>query len=133
VQLLVLSDGHRLLRDQAIDSLWPHLGAHAAAANLRKAAHYARHALGSEDAVVLRRGWVDLLPSHQVETDVEAFQRAATSALAAGDPAACAAAASAYGGDLLPLAGWPPRVASRRGWLGTGSTGAVRTRRSAGS
>jgi len=102
VQLLVLSDGHRLLRDQAIDSLWPHLGAQAAAANLRKAAHYARQALGIGDAVVLRAGWVSLLPLHRVETDVEAFERAATSALDAGDPAACAAAASAYGGDLLP-------------------------------
>jgi DNA-binding SARP family transcriptional activator/tetratricopeptide (TPR) repeat protein len=102
VQLLVLSDGHRLLRDQAIDSLWPHLGAQAAAANLRKAAHYARQALGIRDAVVLRAGWVSLLPSHRVETDVEEFERAATSALAAGDPGACTAAASAYGGDLLP-------------------------------
>ena len=74
----------------------------AAAANLRKAAHYARQALGIRDAVVLRGGWVSLFPSHRVETDVEAFERAATSALDAGDPAACAAAASAYGGDLLP-------------------------------
>jgi DNA-binding SARP family transcriptional activator len=102
VQLLVLSDGHRLLRDQAIDSLWPHLGAKAAGANLRKAAHHARQALGIRDAVVLRAGWVSLLPLHPVETDVEAFERVATSALDAGDPAACAAAASAYGGDLLP-------------------------------
>jgi DNA-binding SARP family transcriptional activator/tetratricopeptide (TPR) repeat protein len=102
VQLLVLSDGHRLLRDQAIDSLWPHLGAQAAAANLRKAAHYARQALGIRDSVVLRAGWVSLLPLHRVETDVEEFERAATSALDAGDPEACTAAVSAYGGDLLP-------------------------------
>jgi len=102
VQLLVLSDGHRLLRDQAIDSLWPHLGAQAAAANLRKAAHYARQALGIREAVVLRAGWVSLLPVHRVETDVEEFERAVTSALDAGDPEACTAAASVYGGDLLP-------------------------------
>ena len=102
VQLLVLSDGRRVLREHAIESLWPHLGPQAAAANLRKAAHYARQALGTPDAVVLSGGWVSLFPSHRVETDVEAFERAAASALDAGDPAACAAAASAYGGDLLP-------------------------------
>ena len=102
VQLLVLSDGRRVLRDHALESLWPHLAPQAAAANLRKAAHYARQALGTPDAVVLSGGWVSLFPSHQVETDVEAFERAAASALDAVDPAACATACSVYGGDLLP-------------------------------
>ena len=102
VQLLVLSDGRRVLRDHALESLWPRLGPRAAAANLRKAAHYARQALGTPDAVVLSGGWVSLFPSQRVETDVEAFERAAASALDAGDPAACAAACSVYGGDLLP-------------------------------
>jgi DNA-binding SARP family transcriptional activator/tetratricopeptide (TPR) repeat protein len=102
VQLLVLSDGRRLLRDRAVDSLWPHLGPEAGAANLRKAAHHVRQAFGIRDAVVLSGGWVSLFPLHRVETDVEAFERVAASALDAGDPAACAAASSAYDGDLLP-------------------------------
>ncbi len=38
VQLLSLSAGHRLVRDQVIEALWPHLPAEAGAANLRKAA-----------------------------------------------------------------------------------------------
>jgi DNA-binding SARP family transcriptional activator len=45
VALLALADGHRLARDQVIEQLWPHLGAEAGAANLRKAAHHARRTL----------------------------------------------------------------------------------------
>ena len=46
VQLLALADGHRLLRDQVIEALWPHLDVDAGGANLRKAAHHVRQALG---------------------------------------------------------------------------------------
>ena len=104
VQLLSLADGHRLTRDQVIEALWPHLEAGAGAANLRKAAHHARQALASSDAVVLRGGQVALFPSRPVETDARHFDAQARAALASGDAAACAAAASAYSGDLLPEA-----------------------------
>jgi DNA-binding SARP family transcriptional activator/tetratricopeptide (TPR) repeat protein len=104
VQLLALADGHRLTRDQVIEALWPHLEVEAGAANLRKAAHYARQALASPDAVVLRGGQVALFPSRPVATDVGQFEAQSRAALAAGDGAACAAAASAYTGDLLPEA-----------------------------
>ena len=60
LQLLALADGHRLLKDQVIDALWPHLCPEAGGANLRKAAHHARQALGHEDAVVLGGGRVAL-------------------------------------------------------------------------
>ncbi|MHB8695905.1 MAG: AfsR/SARP family transcriptional regulator [Solirubrobacteraceae bacterium] len=53
VALLALAEGCRLSRDQAIERLWPHLEADAGAANLRKAAHHARRALGDQEAVVL--------------------------------------------------------------------------------
>lgn len=104
VQLLALADGHRLTRDQAVEALWPHLDVDAGAANLRKAAHYARQALASPEAVVLRGGQVALFPSRPVETDAGRFEAQAGAALADGDAAACAAAASAYSGDLLPEA-----------------------------
>jgi DNA-binding SARP family transcriptional activator/tetratricopeptide (TPR) repeat protein len=104
VQLLALADGHRLTRDQVVEALWPHLEVEAGAANLRKAAHYARHALASSEAVVLRGGQVALFPSRPVETDAGHFEAQARAALAGGDAAACAAAASAYTGDLLPEA-----------------------------
>ena len=102
VQFLSIADGHQVLRDQAIEALWPHLDADAGAANLRKASHHARQALGRPGAVVLRQGSVVLFPDGIVEVDAADFERAATAALAAGEPAACASAADAYQGDLLP-------------------------------
>jgi DNA-binding SARP family transcriptional activator len=102
VQLLALAHQHRLHRDQVIEALWPHLDVAAAAANVRKAAHYARRALGDPGAVVLRGGSVALLPSGRVHTDVERFEEEARAALAGDDPSRCAAAAAAYAGDLLP-------------------------------
>ena len=102
VALLALADGHRLTRDQVIEALWPHLGAEAGAANLRKAAHHARVALASPDAVALRGGQVVLFGSTPVDTDAVQFEANARAALAGDDPAACAQVASGYTGDLLP-------------------------------
>jgi DNA-binding SARP family transcriptional activator/tetratricopeptide (TPR) repeat protein len=82
VQLLALTEGGRLAREQVIDALWPTLGAEAGAANLRKAAHHARQALGDPEALVLRGGLVSL---GDVATDVAEFE-----------------AGGAYTGDLLP-------------------------------
>ncbi|MFZ5541007.1 MAG: AfsR/SARP family transcriptional regulator, partial [Pseudomonadota bacterium] len=100
VQLLSLADGRRLLRDQVLDALWPQLSPPAGAANLRKAAHHARRALRSDEAIVLRGGQVLLWPSASLTVDAERFERVAETALAGGDPAECANAASAYGGEL---------------------------------
>ena len=102
VQMLSLADGHRLLRDQVIDALWPRLEPEAGSANLRKAAHHARQALRFRDAVVLKGGQVVLCPSRTVAVDAARFEKLADDALARRDAAACAAAASAYGGELLP-------------------------------
>lgn len=114
VALLALARGHQLERDQVIDALWPHLRAEAGAANLRKAAHHAREALGSADAVVLRGGRVSLFPSRGVGTDLEEFEEAAEAALRSGNPMACAAAADRYGGELLPAARYEEWTHERR-------------------
>ncbi len=74
VKLLALSPGHRLTRDEVIEALWPRLSATAGGANLHKAAHYARRALGWPEAIVLRRGVVELAPGDRVETDVERLE-----------------------------------------------------------
>jgi len=103
VALLASCDGHRLVRDRAVDTLWPHLDAEAGAANLRKAAHHARQVLGSADAVRLGGGTVALFPDRGVVTDVEEYERLARAALATADPSACAALADP--GELLPE--WP--------------------------
>lgn len=102
VQLLALGERHRLTREQVIDALWPQLDPEAGAANLRKAAHHARQALGRQDAVVLQGGEVALCPGQTVAVDAADFERRARAALARRDPAACAEVAQAYGGDLLP-------------------------------
>ena len=57
-------------------------------ANLHKAAHYGRRALGDPGGVALKAGLVLLAPQAQVETDVERFE-------ASSDPAL-------YSGELLP-------------------------------
>src|SRR3954467_5960947 len=74
VKLLALADGHRLARDQVLEALWPQLDTEPAAANLHKAASYARRALGDRSAVVLRAGQVQLAPDAQVMTDVERLE-----------------------------------------------------------
>jgi DNA-binding SARP family transcriptional activator len=102
VGLLALSDRHRLMRDQVIEALWPHLDFDAGAANLRKAAHHARQALGRDDAVVLSGGRVALLPGCDVETDVAGFERCAEAALRSRQRVVCVEAAAGYAGDLLP-------------------------------
>lgn len=102
VQLLSLADGHRLPREQVIDSLWPQLDPDAGAANLRKAAHHARQALAHVDGIVLQGGQVVLCRSMALEVDAARFERLANAALARRDPLACSEAAGAYGGDLLP-------------------------------
>jgi DNA-binding SARP family transcriptional activator/tetratricopeptide (TPR) repeat protein len=101
VALLALSEGHSLLRDQVIEFLWPHLTASAGAANLRKAAHFARQALGADGAVRLSAGRVVLFPGHLVETDAATFEARARAALRAGDRGA-AMALAAERPDLLP-------------------------------
>ena len=102
VQLLALQPRRRLTRDQVVDALWPQLEPDAGSANLRKAAHHARHALGRHDAVVMHGGEVLLWPERPVQVDAEDFERSADAALARRDAADCAEAARAYGGTLLP-------------------------------
>jgi DNA-binding SARP family transcriptional activator/pimeloyl-ACP methyl ester carboxylesterase len=102
VKLLALAKRHRLQRDQVVEALWPDLLPEAGAANLHKAAHYARKALGMTDAIVLREGRVDLWPSGSVDVDALRFEEEAEAALEAGEPEACNRAVSLYGGELLP-------------------------------
>ena len=101
LKLLALASGHRLHREQVMDTLWPDLSPDAAGTNLRKATHHLRRALGTPDPVVVDGGFVALCPDWPVTTDVEAFEVAAKDALGGG-PDACAEAAGLYCGELLP-------------------------------
>jgi DNA-binding SARP family transcriptional activator/tetratricopeptide (TPR) repeat protein len=102
IRLLSLQRQRSLLHEQVLEALWPHLDPQAGSANLRKAAHHARHFIGDADALVLRGGRVFLFPLRTVYCDALAFEQAADDALATRNAAACQAAAALYGGVLLP-------------------------------
>lgn len=102
VKLLALDPRRRLSRDQVVDALWPALDDAAGAANTRKAAHFARRAMGLHGGVVLSKGWVELAPGFEIVTDVGRFEGAVARAVRQATPAGYAEAATAYGGDLLP-------------------------------
>ncbi|HEX5303554.1 MAG TPA: BTAD domain-containing putative transcriptional regulator [Streptosporangiaceae bacterium] len=106
VKVLALAPGRRLHREQVIDLIWPDDTIAAAVPKLHKAAHYARHAIGVPDAVVLRGDQVLLCPGAAVTVDAAEFDELARRALAGasnGDGAAAARRALAlYAGELLP-------------------------------
>jgi len=108
VQLLSLQPRYGMNREQVIDTLWPTLEPEAGAANLRKAVHYARQALGRPDAMSLQGGMLTLWPDGPVEVDAETFERQAEAALRLRDAGACADAAALCGGELLPAARYEP-------------------------
>ena len=102
VQLLCLTPQQRQTRDRIVDALWPQLEPDAGAANLRKAMHHARQALGRHDGVLLQGDELILWPHGTVAVDTDTFERVAQAALADGDREACTSAVGTYGGDLLP-------------------------------
>jgi DNA-binding SARP family transcriptional activator len=85
VKLLAVSPGHRVHKEQVIEAFWPDLDVEAGGANLRKAVHFARRALGVHEAIEL--GEVVALAG-DVEIDADRF-------VASKDP-------DLYGGELLP-------------------------------
>lgn len=101
VKLLALEPGHALHREQVMDLLWPALEPEAAGANLRKAVHYARRAMGSDEAITTAGSQLALWGG-RVRVDAEEFLRAADAALRSASAAACQEAAGLYTGDPLP-------------------------------
>lgn len=100
VKLLGLSPGHTLHREQVLARFWPDLGVDAAGANLRKAVHYARRAMGAAECIVSESGTLTLLTSDdELVVDVDTFEDAAR---AAATKAQAETAADLYGGELLP-------------------------------
>jgi DNA-binding SARP family transcriptional activator len=93
VKLLALSPDHRLHREQLMELLWPGLASAAAGANLRKAVHFARRALGPEHLQLRER--VLGIEAIDLWIDVDAFTAAAASGLVDE-------AIDLYGGELLP-------------------------------
>jgi DNA-binding SARP family transcriptional activator/tetratricopeptide (TPR) repeat protein len=114
LKLLALAPGHRMHREQVIDALWPDLDPEAGGRNLRKAVHFARRALGSEEAIRAEGPMVVLWPEGPLEVDAEAFESAAAEALRATDPEAARQASDLYAGELLPEDPYQPWAAGPR-------------------
>ena len=109
LKLLALQPGYKLHRDQILDLLWPGLDASAAAAQLYKAIHHVRHAIGqaepgvsAESLVALREEVVSLAAPGGVRTDIDAFERLAREALGVRNVGMLQRAIASYSGDLLP-------------------------------
>jgi len=101
VKLLALESTHQLHRERVMDQLWPELGMEAAGANLRKAVHFARRAMGAQEAIVSTGGMLSLWGG-DVEVDAQRFLAAADTALAAADEEGCALAADMFIGEPMP-------------------------------
>jgi predicted ATPase len=97
VKLLALAPGHRLHREQLMDTLWADLEPAAAANNLNQVVHAARRVLGAP-TIELRD---ELLRLH-ASVDVDDFESAAGEARRSGSPVMFGAALARYGGELLP-------------------------------
>jgi DNA-binding SARP family transcriptional activator len=114
VKLLALASGHQMHREQLAQWLWPNSSNSKAQANsLRQALHAARRTLvvepdltptggSSHSYLRLLEDRVALFPEGTVWVDVDAFEKAATTARRVREPAAYRAAIDLYAGELLP-------------------------------
>ena len=108
LKLLALQRHSQLVRDQAMEALWPELDATAAAAQLYKALHHIRKAFTLQDEkaaewIEITDDLVRLVPPGGDVTDVRCFERAARAGLRDGSLSDLETAVSEYGGDLLPM------------------------------
>ena len=102
--------GHRLHREQVVDTLWPELEPPAAARRLQSTLHALRTILagpGQESNPLRHEG--DMIVLEPVGTlpgpewlDADLFSRLASVALRGEDSGICRAALALYGGDYLP-------------------------------
>jgi DNA-binding SARP family transcriptional activator len=83
-----------------MERLWPELAPEAAAANLRKAVHYARRGLGGKEAIEVEGDMLALWPAGDLSIDAERVEAEATEALATGTR--LETVAELLSGDLLP-------------------------------
>jgi DNA-binding SARP family transcriptional activator len=129
VKILALEQSHRLHREQIMNALWPDLAPEAAAANLRKAVHYARKALRYPRAISSFGGVVQLGAGTDLSVDSVQFETMARTALRSRDPVSVDRVAELYLGELLPGDRYEPWAADARERL---RTLALQTLKSAG-
>jgi DNA-binding SARP family transcriptional activator/Tol biopolymer transport system component len=108
VKLLALQPHHQLHREQAMEMLWPELDGQAAANNLHKTIHVARHALemnltagASSRFIFTQDNQIVLGAPQKLWIDVEAFEDQAAAALKSHNTEFFEAALRIYKDDLL--------------------------------
>jgi DNA-binding SARP family transcriptional activator len=121
LKLLALEREHQLLRDRAVDLLWPDLDAASGAAQLYKALHQLRRAFDVHpraanpgEWIVTTKNVVSLSPPDGVATDAGGFEQTAREALASKRLESLERAAALYTGDLLPMDLYEPWSAEPR-------------------
>ncbi|HET7744523.1 MAG TPA: BTAD domain-containing putative transcriptional regulator [Gaiellaceae bacterium] len=104
VKLLALAPRHKLHREQVMDALWPELAPAPAAANLRKALHYARRLAESRtgEPLIESAGELVALPTDRLGVDVDEFRSTADRARRSGSVDAYAEAIALHRDGLLP-------------------------------
>jgi predicted ATPase/DNA-binding SARP family transcriptional activator len=105
---LLTHPDRRLLKDEAVELLWPDSDPAAGATNLRSATHALRKVLGIADArspselVTVDRDSIRVGGQDEVWVDADAFEQAAVSALQPGTVDKLEAAGRLYAGQYLP-------------------------------
>ena len=130
MKLLTLAPGHRLHREQVMETLWPKLSVHKASNNLHQCLHAARRAFepsapasitsaaaSPSGYLLLHDEQLTLCPDSPLWVDVEAFEEAASAARHAMEPQAFRAAIDLYAGELLPEDRYEGWVEGRRAGL----------------
>lgn len=108
LKLLAIQPHHQIVRDRAMDILWPNLTSTAAAAQLYKAIHHVRK--GFAEQVSVTEDWLEInddlvgfsVPG-AITTDVQQFEQKAREGLKKIRTRDLEAAISIYTGDLLPM------------------------------
>ena len=108
VKVLALAPGHHLHREHVMDLLWPDEPPEGCAPRLHKAAHFARRAAGSRDAIVLRNDVVWLFPGSEVTVDAIRFEQLARVAVAKGDAHAARRPSAGTGASCCPATATRP-------------------------
>ena len=110
LKLLALQRNHQLVRDQAMDLLWPDLDASGGAAQLYKAIHHLRKAfvacredLAPDAWIEITENVVRLAPPDGISTDLTLFEHAAREGLKSRHLRDLEQATALYTGDLLPM------------------------------
>lgn len=103
LKLLALSPHHQIIRDRAMDLLWPDLNSSAAAAQLYKAIHNVRKGLGKDEWLEITDELIRISVPGVITTDIKLFEQSARQGLKNNRPRELEDAVSLYAGDLLPM------------------------------